>query len=76
MVLVDSRTHDHHDCIDWGCNTCSSGASTSLAESVLNFPWEHGRRYHSDRAGHYAMPNDDVSRPAFRDLSFVIQTPF
>jgi len=37
-----------------------SGATGSLSSSVMNFEFQHGRRYHSDRAGNYAFPNDDV----------------
>ncbi|KAK5653798.1 hypothetical protein OQA88_7956 [Cercophora sp. LCS_1] len=40
---------------------CSGESSyaTSLAPSVLNYPVEHGRRYHAFRAGRYSRPNDE-----------------
>lgn len=35
-------------------------ASTSLAESVRDYIFENGRRYHKFREGRYNFPNDDV----------------
>ncbi|KAJ5147576.1 hypothetical protein N7526_000928 [Penicillium atrosanguineum] len=31
----------------------------SLSSSVLEYEYENGRRYHSNRAGNYMMPNDE-----------------
>lgn len=35
-------------------------ASTSLAESVRDYIFENGRRYHRFREGRYNFPNDDI----------------
>ncbi|KAK3353296.1 S-adenosyl-L-methionine-dependent methyltransferase, partial [Lasiosphaeria hispida] len=32
---------------------------TSLASSAVNYPVEHGRRYHAFRSGRYSRPNDE-----------------
>ncbi|CAI7659402.1 unnamed protein product [Penicillium bialowiezense] len=32
---------------------------TSLSSSVLDYEYENGRRYHSNRTGQYMMPNDE-----------------
>ncbi|KAL1837042.1 hypothetical protein VTJ49DRAFT_4331 [Mycothermus thermophilus] len=37
-------------------------ASTSLAESVRDYVYENGRRYHRFREGRYNFPNDDVEQ--------------
>ncbi|KAK3939454.1 S-adenosyl-L-methionine-dependent methyltransferase [Diplogelasinospora grovesii] len=39
-----------------------TGASTSLAESVRDYIFENGRRYHKFREGRYNFPNDDVEQ--------------
>ncbi|TDZ20265.1 Secondary metabolism regulator LAE1 [Colletotrichum orbiculare MAFF 240422] len=36
-----------------------SAYSASLASSVVDYPIEHGRRYHAYRSGAYFMPNDE-----------------
>lgn len=36
-----------------------SAYTASLTSSVLNYPMEHGRRYHAFRPGAYLMPNDE-----------------
>ncbi|KAL2196875.1 S-adenosyl-L-methionine-dependent methyltransferase [Corynascus similis CBS 632.67] len=36
-----------------------SSYATSLASSVVNYPIEHGRRYHAFRHGKYSRPNDE-----------------
>ncbi|KAJ5623543.1 hypothetical protein N7490_012148 [Penicillium lividum] len=33
--------------------------NTSLSSSILQFEYENGRRYHSNRLGNYMMPNDE-----------------
>ena len=46
---------------DAGYETDSNtAASTSLAESVRDYIYENGRRYHRFREGRYNFPNDDV----------------
>ncbi|TPX09507.1 uncharacterized protein E0L32_009250 [Thyridium curvatum] len=42
--------------------------SSSLAESVQNYPMEHGRRYHAYRSGRYSRPNDEVSSKSYAVL--------
>lgn len=39
-----------------------TAASTSLASSVRDYAFEHGRRYHKFREGRYNFPNDDVEQ--------------
>ncbi|KAK2795973.1 hypothetical protein FQN50_009655 [Emmonsiellopsis sp. PD_5] len=39
-----------------------SSYSTSLASSVKNFEFKHGRRYHSYQAGSYQFPNDEAEQ--------------
>ncbi|KAH6634596.1 S-adenosyl-L-methionine-dependent methyltransferase [Chaetomium sp. MPI-SDFR-AT-0129] len=38
----------------------ASSYATSLASSVVDYPFEHGRRYHAYRAGRYSRPNDEL----------------
>lgn len=38
----------------------NTAASTSLADSVRDYIFENGRRYHRFREGRYNFPNDDV----------------
>lgn len=38
----------------------NTSASTSLAESMKDYIYENGRRYHRFREGRYNFPNDDV----------------
>jgi len=40
----------------------NASASTSLAESVRDYVFENGRRYHRFREGRYNFPNDDVEQ--------------
>ncbi|OQE40123.1 hypothetical protein PENCOP_c006G02230 [Penicillium coprophilum] len=37
----------------------SDSDMTSLSSSVLEYEFENGRRYHSNRTGQYMMPNDE-----------------
>ncbi|KAL3480789.1 S-adenosyl-L-methionine-dependent methyltransferase [Aspergillus californicus] len=39
--------------------TTGASSSTSLAESVLQYEFKYGRRYHGYQAGSYAFPNDE-----------------
>ncbi|KAI9843532.1 MAG: hypothetical protein M1837_006287 [Sclerophora amabilis] len=36
-----------------------SNYTASLSSSILNFPYENGRRYHAYKDGAYVMPNDE-----------------
>jgi len=40
----------------------ATSASTSLAESMRDYIYENGRRYHRFREGRYNFPNDDVEQ--------------
>ncbi|AEO54738.1 hypothetical protein MYCTH_2297650 [Thermothelomyces thermophilus ATCC 42464] len=40
----------------------NTSATTSLAESVRDYIYENGRRYHRFREGRYNFPNDDVEQ--------------
>ncbi|KAK5660696.1 hypothetical protein OQA88_12060 [Cercophora sp. LCS_1] len=40
----------------------NTSASTSLAESMRDYIFENGRRYHRFREGRYNFPNDDVEQ--------------
>ena len=53
---VDQDSSDN----DSGLGVSINGSySTSLASSILNYPYENGRRYHAYRNGKYLLPNDD-----------------
>ncbi|KXH51832.1 methyltransferase domain-containing protein [Colletotrichum salicis] len=39
--------------------SASSSYTASLSSSVVDYPTEHGRRYHSFRSGSYILPNDE-----------------
>jgi hypothetical protein len=56
-IVVDSDEFDTDDGYGSDANTT---ASTSLAESVRDYVYENGRRYHRFREGRYNFPNDDV----------------
>lgn len=38
--------------------------TTSLRSSILNYKWEHGRRYHAFQEGSYWAPNDERQQEA------------
>jgi hypothetical protein len=56
-IVVDSDDLASDDGYGSDNNTT---ASTSLAESVRDYIYENGRRYHRFREGRYNFPNDDV----------------
>ena len=56
-IVVDSDDLASDDGYGTDNNTT---ASTSLAESVRDYVFENGRRYHRFREGRYNFPNDDV----------------
>lgn len=56
-IIVDSDDLGTDDGYGTDSNTT---ASTSLAESVRDYIFENGRRYHKFREGRYNFPNDDV----------------
>ncbi|KAK0718886.1 S-adenosyl-L-methionine-dependent methyltransferase [Apiosordaria backusii] len=58
-IIVDSDDLGTDD--GYGTDT-NTTASTSLAESVREFIYENGRRYHKFREGRYNFPNDDVEQ--------------
>lgn len=55
-------TIDHDDMAsDAGYESdANTTCSTSLAESIRDYVYENGRRYHRFREGRYNFPNDDV----------------
>jgi hypothetical protein len=60
-IVVDSDDLGTDDGYGTDNNTT---ASTSLAESVRDYIFENGRRYHRFREGRYNFPNDDVEYAA------------
>ncbi|PKS08174.1 hypothetical protein jhhlp_005450 [Lomentospora prolificans] len=50
LALEDERIFDER----------VSAYTASLTSSIVDYPTEHGRRYHAFRSGKYIMPNDDV----------------
>ncbi|KAK4235844.1 hypothetical protein C8A03DRAFT_36296 [Achaetomium macrosporum] len=58
-IIVDSDDLGTDDGYGTDSNTT---ASTSLAESVRDYIYENGRRYHRFREGRYNFPNDDVEQ--------------
>ncbi|KAK3354200.1 S-adenosyl-L-methionine-dependent methyltransferase [Neurospora tetraspora] len=57
-------TIDHDDMAsDAGYESdANTTCSTSLAESIRDYVYENGRRYHRFREGRYNFPNDDVEQ--------------
>lgn len=39
-----------------------ASSTTSLNDSVFNYQYENGRRYHAFRAGSYPLPNDELEQ--------------
>lgn len=71
-VEVDDHTGNETDgdsAIDQELSTYTA----SLTSSVVDYPYEHGRRYHAFRGGSYIMPNDDQELDRL-DLTHVLQT--
>ncbi|OIW25664.1 S-adenosyl-L-methionine-dependent methyltransferase [Coniochaeta ligniaria NRRL 30616] len=50
-----------------------SAFTTSLSSSVVNYPVEHGRRYHAFRSGVYCLPNDEIELDRL-DLTHALMT--
>ncbi|KAK4151117.1 S-adenosyl-L-methionine-dependent methyltransferase [Chaetomidium leptoderma] len=50
-----------------------SAFTASITSSVLDYPVEHGRRYHAFRAGVYILPNDELEQERL-DLSHAVMT--
>lgn len=66
-IIVDSDDLGTDDGYGTDNNTT---ASTSLAESVRDYIYENGRRYHRFREGRYNFPNDDVEYVAFPNVHY------
>ena len=64
-IIVDSDEVGTDD--GYGTDSDTT-ASTSLAESVRDYIYENGRRYHRFREGRYNFPNDDVEYVAHQSL--------
>jgi hypothetical protein len=56
-IIIDNDDLGTDDGYGTDSNTT---ASTSLAESVRDYIFENGRRYHKFREGRYNFPNDDI----------------
>ncbi|RYP02577.1 hypothetical protein DL764_005751 [Monosporascus ibericus] len=56
QIEADVVADDHDSVLDDELSTFT----TSLTSSVVNYPVEHGRRYHAFRSGVYCLPNDEV----------------
>ncbi|KAK0664980.1 Secondary metabolism regulator laeA [Lasiodiplodia hormozganensis] len=54
QLSVDHSQHDNDDSTDLLGST-----TTSLSESVTDYRYAHGRRYHAIEDGGYSLPNDD-----------------
>jgi hypothetical protein len=56
VIEVDTSSFsDDDECYSSGL----ASDSTSLSESILDYEYENGRRYHAFRSGKYALPNDE-----------------
>jgi hypothetical protein len=64
-IVIDSDEVGTDD--GYGTETDTT-ASTSLAESVRDYIYENGRRYHRFREGRYNFPNDDVEYATHQSL--------
>ncbi|KAH6884116.1 S-adenosyl-L-methionine-dependent methyltransferase [Thelonectria olida] len=47
--------------------------TASLTSSVVDYPYEHGRRYHAFRGGSYILPNDETEMDRL-DLNHALMT--
>ncbi|KAL2133428.1 hypothetical protein VTI74DRAFT_2354 [Chaetomium olivicolor] len=47
--------------------------TASITSSILDYPVEHGRRYHAFRSGVYSMPNDEPEQERL-DLTHALMT--
>jgi len=69
IIEVDDAVYDNDSTYESKASTTSG----SLLSTVLDFPWEHGRRYHSSWAGNYAMPNDDIELDRLNFTHIILQ---
>lgn len=58
-IVVD---HDEMDTDGGYESDAMSSATTTMSESVRDYAFENGRRYHSFREGRYNFPNDDIEQ--------------
>ncbi|KAL1876834.1 hypothetical protein VTK73DRAFT_9136 [Phialemonium thermophilum] len=69
-IEVDPRTiNDNDSAIDEQL----SQFTASLTSSVVDYPVEHGRRYHAFRSGVYCLPNDELELDRL-DLTHALMT--
>ncbi|KAI9801235.1 MAG: hypothetical protein M1825_003509 [Sarcosagium campestre] len=59
LIEADSTSAGSGDDSDSAVGDDLSNFTASLTESVVNYPYENGRRYHAYKRGAYLMPNDD-----------------
>ena len=52
-ILEPDSPHDEDSYAEW------RAGSTSITESIIDYEFENGRRYHAYKAGHYPLPNDE-----------------
>ncbi|KAL6406892.1 putative TAM domain methyltransferase [Ilyonectria robusta] len=56
-----------------GIDSRLSTYTASLTSSVVDYPYEHGRRYHAFRGGSYILPNDETEMDRL-DLNHALMT--
>lgn len=72
-MLEADETYDETDSAFISLISKETG-STSLAESILDFPWQHGRRYHSESMNSdYSYPNDDIEADRLDMMNGIIR---
>jgi hypothetical protein len=73
VEVDDAPTENATDDADSAIDQQLSTYTASLTSSVVDYPFEHGRRYHAFRGGSYIMPNDEQELDRL-DLTHVLQT--
>ncbi|KUL90556.1 hypothetical protein ZTR_00397 [Talaromyces verruculosus] len=53
---------DDDDDNDSALGEDKASSTTSVGESIFNYQYENGRRYHGFRAGAYPLPNDELEQ--------------
>ncbi|CRG85277.1 hypothetical protein PISL3812_02382 [Talaromyces islandicus] len=58
-TLGDYYDRNNNDDADSALGDDRESSTRSLTESIFNYEYENGRRYHAFRAGAYPLPNDE-----------------
>jgi len=58
-IAVDSSATDDNDSL---YSSGGESETTSVASSIYNYRFEHGRRYHAYKEGSYVLPNDETEQ--------------